>query len=171
MKEETNYVSVGEQKECGHCRPDKGYLLVDKEYGMKCQCACHLEEKKCKHGNPKDTNCLGCYNETLSPSDKTWDWKYELYCEALEDLIFYAKMQRDARDPIKGMDDIRDSIRKTEDFVERLLTSATIKAKEQQKKNIGMMRQWLNEDRITDVKKMVSNEDLAYWLNLEEPSK
>ena len=29
---------------------------------------------------------------------------------------------------------------------------------------IGMMRQWLNEDRITDPKKMVTSEDLIYWL-------
>lgn len=30
-------------------------------------------------------------------------------------------------------------------------------------KKIYMMRQWLNEDRIDDPKKMVSNEDLLYW--------
>lgn len=35
---------------------------------------------------------------------------------------------------------------------------------------IGMLRQWLNEDRITDPKKMVTNEDLKHWLfdNKEE---
>ena len=30
--------------------------------------------------------------------------------------------------------------------------------------NIGALRQWLNEDRITDPKKMVTNEDIKYWL-------
>ncbi len=35
------------------------------------------------------------------------------------------------------------------------------------KKNIGMMRQWLNEERITDPKKMVDNKDLEYWLFLK----
>lgn len=35
------------------------------------------------------------------------------------------------------------------------------------KRNIGMLRQWLNEDRITDPKKMVTNEEIEYWL-LEE---
>jgi len=30
-------------------------------------------------------------------------------------------------------------------------------------KKIGMMRQWLNEDRITDSKKMVTNEELKHW--------
>lgn len=32
------------------------------------------------------------------------------------------------------------------------------------KVRIGMLRQWLNEDRITDSKKLVTNEDLIYWL-------
>ena len=30
---------------------------------------------------------------------------------------------------------------------------------------IGMVRQWLNEDRITDPKKMITNEDLKHWLD------
>src|SRR3990167_6010205 len=30
--------------------------------------------------------------------------------------------------------------------------------------NIGSLRQWLNEDRIKDPKRMVTNEDLLYWL-------
>lgn len=33
---------------------------------------------------------------------------------------------------------------------------------------IGMLRQWLNEDRITDPKKLVTNEDILHWLNLDE---
>lgn len=32
------------------------------------------------------------------------------------------------------------------------------------KAKIGMLRQWLNEDRITDSSKMVSNEELEKWL-------
>lgn len=31
---------------------------------------------------------------------------------------------------------------------------------------IGMLRQWLNEDRITDVDKLVTNDDIKHWLNL-----
>lgn len=30
--------------------------------------------------------------------------------------------------------------------------------------NIGMLRQWLNEDRITDPKRMITNEDIMHWL-------
>jgi len=32
---------------------------------------------------------------------------------------------------------------------------------------LGMMRQWLNEDRITDPNKLVSVELLAFWLGIE----
>ena len=31
-------------------------------------------------------------------------------------------------------------------------------------KNIGMLRQWLNEDRITEPKKMITNEQIIDWL-------
>jgi len=32
---------------------------------------------------------------------------------------------------------------------------------------IGMLRQWLNEDRIDDPKKMVTNEQIEMWLALD----
>ena len=32
---------------------------------------------------------------------------------------------------------------------------------------IGMLRQWLNEDRITDPDKMVTNEQIKIWLQDE----
>ena len=31
---------------------------------------------------------------------------------------------------------------------------------------IGMLRQWLNEHRITETEKMVSNADIKFWLDL-----
>lgn len=39
---------------------------------------------------------------------------------------------------------------------------------EKQKKelNVDMLRQWLNEDRITDPKKIVTNKDIKDWLKL-----
>lgn len=36
------------------------------------------------------------------------------------------------------------------------------------KQNIGLLRQWLNEDRITDPNKFVTNEELLHWLNLKQ---
>jgi len=34
--------------------------------------------------------------------------------------------------------------------------------------NIGMLRQWLNEDRICDINRMVTNEQIGSWLKLQE---
>lgn len=39
------------------------------------------------------------------------------------------------------------------------------------KKRIGFLRLWLNESRIDDPKKMVTNEELEYWLLPEKMSK
>lgn len=36
---------------------------------------------------------------------------------------------------------------------------------EVKEQNIGQLRQWLNEDRITDLNKMVTNEEIKIWLN------
>lgn len=36
---------------------------------------------------------------------------------------------------------------------------------------IGMLRQWLNEDRIKDVDKFVTNEQIEFWLGLREQNK
>ncbi len=35
------------------------------------------------------------------------------------------------------------------------------------KPGIGALRQWLNEDRITDIKKMVTNEEILVWIHDE----
>ena len=37
-------------------------------------------------------------------------------------------------------------------------------------KNISMLRQWLNEERITDPKKLVTNEEIEHWLNPKQPT-
>ena len=34
-------------------------------------------------------------------------------------------------------------------------------------KNIDQLRQWLNEDRIDDFKKMITNEDIKFWLDIK----
>ena len=39
------------------------------------------------------------------------------------------------------------------------------KEKQEMAVNISSLRQWLNEDRITDPKKMVTNEQILTWLN------
>ena len=37
-------------------------------------------------------------------------------------------------------------------------------------RDVGMLRQWLNEDIITDPKKMVTNEDLIHFINTARQS-
>jgi DeoR/GlpR family transcriptional regulator of sugar metabolism len=34
-------------------------------------------------------------------------------------------------------------------------------------KNIDQLRQWLNEDRIDDFKKMITNDDIKFWLDIK----
>lgn len=36
------------------------------------------------------------------------------------------------------------------------------------KSKVGFLRQWLNEDRTTDPKKMVDNQQIEFWLGLAE---
>lgn len=44
--------------------------------------------------------------------------------------------------------------------------SLVMRLREELAQRIGMTRQWLNEDRIDDVKKMVDNKDLEVFLSL-----
>lgn len=138
--------------------------------GCNCICTCHLEEKKCPAQGTKECEedhdgfCYYCERNMPSPSDKTWE------LGKLVGKTVYSVSESDEVVEISFRNQETRADKITMRFYSEL-TSATIKAKEQQRRNIGMMRQWLNEDRITDVKKMVSNEELAYWLNLEEPSK
>lgn len=42
------------------------------------------------------------------------------------------------------------------------------RVKDEVLKNVGMLRQWLNEDHITEPGKMVTNEQILMWLSPEE---
>lgn len=48
-----------------------------------------------------------------------------------------------------------------------LVTQTSSSVIEEMRVRIGMLRQWLNEDRIDDPKKMVNNEDIEHWLDLK----
>lgn len=52
--------------------------------------------------------------------------------------------------------------RSTMPVVARITTDTT---------HIGMLRQWLNEDRITDPKKMVTNDDIIHFLTFGDKVK
>ena len=45
----------------------------------------------------------------------------------------------------------------------RALSLQTQEIVEERNKNISLLRQWLNEDRITDPKKMITNEQILTW--------
>ena len=52
---------------------------------------------------------------------------------------------------------------KLENFIEKTLSHQN----EEFTENVGFLRQWLNEDRIDDTKKMVSNEDIIRFLEMK----
>ncbi len=49
-------------------------------------------------------------------------------------------------------------------FLKKEIKDAKAEGKNEAEKRIGFLRQWLNEDRITDNKKMVTNEEIEHWL-------
>jgi hypothetical protein len=51
------------------------------------------------------------------------------------------------------------------DFIRSLLTHQREEMIAQLKQDIGMLRQWLNEDRITDSNRMVTNKEIAMWIS------
>lgn len=81
-------------------------------------------KKKCKipylHDFP-DYPCKICNQQNS-------DWREALYVEALEDLIFYAKMFHSAKDKKEATEDIRNQIKKTEDFISSTIQSEIDKA-------------------------------------------
>ena len=50
------------------------------------------------------------------------------------------------------------------DWLRTTLTTYTTARETAMEQRVGMLRQWLNEDRITDAGRVVSNEQLLYWL-------
>lgn len=50
-------------------------------------------------------------------------------------------------------------------IVHSVLNQELVKREEETNRNIGMLRQWLNEDRNTTP--MVTNEDIKYWLTIK----
>lgn len=66
--------------------------------------------------------------------------------------------------PTMGQDVIDSAYLAGLDDTEAIRVAAKREESDKLKKNIGMLRQWLNEDRITNAGKMVSSEMLEHWL-------
>lgn len=59
-----------------------------------------------------------------------------------------------------------DIIYLTEKEISAAFLAGERKGRESMLKNVGMLRQWLNEDKIGDPNKLITNEDIIYWLSL-----
>ena len=79
----------------------------------------------------------------------------------LEDTPMY--MTRDIEEAIKTKKILEIAIKNPKKIADKIL-----KLFSQQKRemvvNVSSLRQWLNEDRITDSKKMVTNKEILIWL-------
>lgn len=60
---------------------------------------------------------------------------------------------------------------KVMEAIHSLLSAERNRNLKERKHALGFMRQWLNEDRITDVKKMVTDEQLNHWFDYQSKIK
>lgn len=100
----------------------------------------------------------------LSPDNTVERLLYEYRYDSRaidEDLV----LQQNPADVEKAH---QSNLEETKGQIEAMFAQAVNKARPTDLR-IGMLRQWLNEDRITDPKKMVTNEELKVWLELETP--
>lgn len=86
------------------------------------------------------------------PNNETWE---EIYGRVKADFLVFDKQSGS-----RWLDDV---FLKT--FIRDQLTLA--RREERDSLKIGMLRQWLNEDRITDPKRIVTNGDIKHFLFFE----
>lgn len=103
-----------------------------------------------EHLDSPETICENCDEECPihSPTqklEKGWEEDFEVLPEHRESQIKWIK-----------------------ELLSQALADNRRKVVEELKPKIGMLRQWLNEDRITDVNKMVDNEQIEKWLGLQD---
>jgi len=67
----------------------------------------------------------------------------------------------DEKWPFNGYTEAREQVKS---FFHQELDKAVKAEREQIKVRIGWLRQWLNEERIKDVDKFVTNEQIENWL-------
>jgi hypothetical protein len=150
-----------DMNECCEKCSQRGDCSHTIKYHPELTCTCHQKETagRCEHGE-SPIACGYCVfeNEMSAPRTES-SWGLKGFSET--ELHHLAEVIAD------DTADRQNRIRRIKDALKILLQ----KQHEEFRRNIGMMRQWLNEDRITDPKKMVSNavlEDLLHWL--EKPS-
>lgn len=147
----------GEYPQLKNHTPDRCYtgdwpkVVPQTSSGERCKCDCHLQELswcnfcKEKHSLP-------------SPSSESWVEQWEKKIKTYDKdggfIVYVEDYDNNDFDP-----DLMVS------FIKNTITAEVESAESRRDKNIGMLRQWLNEDRIDDPKKMVTNKDIKYWFN------
>jgi hypothetical protein len=109
--------------------------------------------KECNRVKNVTCDCKECVS--TPPTDSNWETNFEV---SKYNMAFVGMTEKDIED---GHNWIKMFIKQT---------IQQERQKERQKmigeidKNIGMLRQWLNEDRITEPSKMVENDEIRHWL-------
>jgi hypothetical protein len=89
--------------------------------------------------------------------------------EIVEKIL--AKYSNDVQSLIAGHTPFNDGVEadrwrtQAQEAISNLVEEEVKKAKPSEK-NISFLRQWLNEDRITDPKRLVTNDMIKHWLEL-----
>ena len=85
-----------------------------------------------------------------------------------DELLTSSMINQLSWEKMKESEVLHDMAEKSHSRIKSFLSSAIDKAyatgREMSGVDVGMLRQWLNEDRITDHTKMVSNEDLMHFI-------
>lgn len=119
------------------------------------------EEVNCNCDLGKDRLIRGKPYPTPTSKDEEWKKSIKEMLQAFETLI------SGNHPDYENANDVRETILA---FIQTLISKSKQEGREEEreeiKRHIGSLRQWLNEDRITDPKKMVTNEQIKNWLDL-----
>lgn len=152
------YTGISDSSECPECE-----TLFSPEYSEEKKCLyCGGERKEsCKHMKMQQqckciewAECTDCKNPffgVVSIPSTDSDWRIEF-------REYFDKTLKPKKPTMANLD--RELC---VNFIENLIQLEREEQKEKLKVNIGKLRQWLNEDRITDTNKMVTNEELLVW--------
>ena len=121
---------------------------MTKNRKIECRCQCH-HKHECYFGK---TPCVKCGHDfassTPEPSEE-WVDRFRKECGELWEYHSVVGSYTQSQEEV-------------ESFIHTLLAQREKKLRER----IGMLRQWLNEDRIKDAKYFVTNESIERWLDI-----
>jgi len=129
----------------------------------KCTCA----EMSCKVGCTNKHTHKGFFCEKCNPipSHQVEKWEEEFDKNFTPLLLSSEGGNSDEVRVINLRYNVRYSKTRLKDFISHTIQSAVQEEREKRKLGVGFLRQWLNEDRITDPKRMVTNEQIEYMID------